>query len=293
MHGRTAFAGQVVFRDRDGNFYRDLDVKGIGYIGSSYSGDRLKAGAVERPGPMGEPGTAHGIATRSHITNDRNFSEMFLRVGIRTYRYIAITELGEIVDEGGRKISIQEAINRGIIDEETQPVIALRAWGTRMRIEDLRDTSDCEKNIEDARILVAQELGKKPSEFTQEEYLKWFVSTLGEQVAKMHRRGWRHKYLTEHNITLDCRIVDLDSVEDIHKDAENEKLAATWDGTTEERVNRLMVSDCNFTKSSLGSMMKYGYAWEEKNMVPLFVLFDRSYQAELSKGAMAPTRYEP
>lgn len=60
--------------------------------------------------------------------------------------------------------------------------------------------------------IVAQELGKDPAEFSKKEYLTWLAETLGINVARMHNSGWFHGYLTTHNITLDGRITDLDSV---------------------------------------------------------------------------------
>jgi hypothetical protein len=46
----------------------------------------------------------------------------------------------------------------------------------------------------------------------------------------MHKNGRVHRYLTRHNITLDCRIVDLDSVTFI---IENEEAA---DNTAAQRT---------------------------------------------------------
>ena len=59
--------------------------------------------------------------------------------------------------------------------------------------------------------MVSQELGYKRT-ITDKEYFEWFAKTLGENVGIMHRNGWTHRYLSSHNVTLDCRIVDLDSV---------------------------------------------------------------------------------
>ena len=33
--------------------------------------------------------------------------------------------------------------------------------------------------------------------------------------SRMHNNNWVHGYLTEHNVTLDAKIIDLDSVENI------------------------------------------------------------------------------
>ena|SRR3989344_2830880 len=45
------------------------------------------------------------------------------------------------------------------------------------------------------------------------DYFDWFTKTMAVNVARMHNKNWVHGYLTPHNITLDARIVDLDSVE--------------------------------------------------------------------------------
>jgi len=43
--------------------------------------------------------------------------------------------------------------------------------------------------------------------------LEWFAKTLGENLAKLHNAGYFHGYVSEHNVTLDGCIVDLDSVD--------------------------------------------------------------------------------
>ena len=50
-----------------------------------------------------------------------------------------------------------------------------------------------------------------------EDYLEWFAETLGRQMAIIHSAGSYHNYLTPHNITLDCRVVDFDSIHEISK----------------------------------------------------------------------------
>ncbi|MDP2947869.1 MAG: hypothetical protein Q8N88_07170 [Nanoarchaeota archaeon] len=69
--------------------------------------------------------------------------------------------------------------------------------------------------------MVAQELGKDPKEFSKQEYLEWLADTVGQQVGRMHKNGWYHSYLLTHNITLDGKITDLDSVGWLKNDTEN------------------------------------------------------------------------
>jgi hypothetical protein len=48
--------------------------------------------------------------------------------------------------------------------------------------------------------------------------MEWFAKTLGKNIGLMHSNGWAHGnpyiYSTPSNVTLDCRIVDLDTVLD-------------------------------------------------------------------------------
>ena len=141
-------------------------------------------------------------------------SEFFIKQGLRTHRALAIIRLDEIVVENGEKISVSKARKFGYIKYTTEPVIEVRAFGTKARIADAKD----QVLSEDAKHIVAQELGKDPYNFSKEDYVQWFAQTLGKQVAIIHNAGFIHGYLTDHNITLDCRIVDLDSVKKIKTD---------------------------------------------------------------------------
>lgn len=113
------------------------------------------------------------------------------------------------------KISLKEAKRAGIIDDDFKPVIEVRAFATRARIADILDTDYEPKKVlvGDARRIVGQELSSKS--LSDMDYLKWFGKVLGRSVGLMHKNGWYHQYLTSHNITLDGRIVDLDSLEQL------------------------------------------------------------------------------
>lgn len=219
-HQRSALIGRVIFKDKQGNFYRDLDAKGVGYIYRDNSAaedeesqpasknfivdaealTKLESGEkVSETGPW-------GFCLRDYALRDRYMSEKFIAAGIRTYRVAAIINLREMVKNDGSKISIKEAKRLNILGEKDEPVIELRAYTTRMRIINLAE----EVHFRDALAIVATELGKENIDKT--EYADWFAETLGEQLARMHKSGYIHGYIQYHNVTADCRIVDLDSV---------------------------------------------------------------------------------
>ncbi|QQG45664.1 MAG: hypothetical protein HYW89_01965 [Candidatus Sungiibacteriota bacterium] len=217
--GRSGLIGSVVFEDQQGRRYRDLGIKGIGVFNLSFDTGSAEVARVIEQGPH----EALGLVNYPHAIRDWDYAEDFLRSGIRTYRIVAIASLEEIVDENGQKISVFEAKRLKIIPEGMNPVIEVRAFGTTERIDYLASGGQDRERmaLDDAKALVAQELGKDPQKFSWEEYTEWFVKTLGQQVAKIRNLGLHNGYLTSHNITLDCRIVDLDSVASVRDKIED------------------------------------------------------------------------
>ncbi len=211
-HFRSALLGKVIFKDKEGNLYRDVDIKGMGPISDA----NLMTGSIEAGSAknIARGQTPWGFFDWGYAETDRDMSEFFIKQGLRTHRVLAIIRLDEIVVENGEKISVSKARKLGYIKYTTKPVIEVRAFGTKARIADANN----QVLLEDAKHMVAQELEKTPYDFSKEDYIKWFAQTLGKQVAIIHNAGFTHEYLTSHNITLDCRIVDLDSVEKIKTD---------------------------------------------------------------------------
>lgn len=215
-HGRTGVEGAVIFEDVQGRKYRDVDAKGIGHIWYNPQTDRPQAlnfrDTNANPNADAEPGE-FGLMDRSVALKDASMAEEFLSQGIRTYRVIGITKLNELIAQGDKeeKVSITEAKQRKLITENIEPVVEIRAFGTRARLQDIELDGGLVL-LYDAQTLVRKELGITSEQFELKDYLKWLASTLGTNVARMHKRGFIHGYLTRHNITLDCRIVDLDSV---------------------------------------------------------------------------------
>lgn len=212
-HQRSALLARVIIRDRDGRLYRDVDLKGGGYI---------EYGKVVRIGGSYGGGKG-GLLDINSAFLDWQMSEKFLRVGIRTHRVLAVIDLKELIVEG-KKVTVEKARKMGGIfsehEEKFQPVIAVRAFGTKTRIGDLYGSSINKEEAkllqEDAKKLVSQEIGLKKI-LSDDAYLEWFAKTLGHNLGLMHRKGWLHGYISKHNITLDCRIVDLDSINNVTK----------------------------------------------------------------------------
>lgn len=207
-HFRSALLGRVVFQDKRGCLYRDVDIKGSGGL------DRTLDTEIHveplRPHSRKEQRyeTTWGILNWSYAENDRELSEFFTKEGLRTHRVLAIIRLDEVLNEEGRPISIQEARKKGYLKKDEEPVIAVRAFGTKARISEVGNSL----LLKDAKKMVAQEFGISHEKFSDKEYAEWFAKMLGTQVGRIHRLGYYHRYLTHHNITLDCKIVDLDTV---------------------------------------------------------------------------------
>ena len=213
-HKRSALLARAIFRDKEDRLYRDIDVKGIGMI--EWQWPEGKGLGVEISSRLGEPsgGGRGGLLDENLAFYDMQMSEEFYKAGIRTSRVLGIIRLNELIKDG-KRISLEEARKGGIIDKEFSPVISVRAFGTKARVDELINmpSGDIEGRsllLKDAQELVEQELGKKFS--STEEYLEWFAKTLGKNVGLCHKNHWAHGYLSGHNITLDCRIVDLDGV---------------------------------------------------------------------------------
>jgi hypothetical protein len=217
-HNRSALLGRVVIgerRNKEGEqqIYRDIDIKGLGLI------DKYK-GTVDKSGPHAKDlSETWGLLNLGPALHDAGMAELFHEYGIRTHRAIAVIKLHEIV-QGERRISIAKAKKEGLIAEKGDPALEIRAFGTQARFIDVTSGFVSKERrdmlIEDARVLVAQELGLDEKNFTKLEYAKWLGRTLGKNFGLLRKHGYIHGYVREgHNITLDGCLVDFDSVKHV------------------------------------------------------------------------------
>ncbi|MDP3763433.1 MAG: hypothetical protein Q8Q92_02125, partial [bacterium] len=220
-HTRSILVGRVIFSDNEGHLYRDIDLKGIGAI--NYRSITLPSFPNEL-GKQRDDGGRSGLLEEKIACLDCRMSEEFVNAGIRTYRVLAIIALDEIIHEC-KKISIEEANETAIFPKTFQPVISVRAFGTKARMLDIYSTQRryAQFLLQDAQKLVSEETSN-PALRSPEKYLEWFARTLGTNVGLMHRINVVHNLLTRHNITLDCRIVDLDSLSAFNSEGRNEDL---------------------------------------------------------------------
>ncbi len=207
-HNRSALLARALFSDSEGRIYRDIDLKGTGAVYPDVHNQPF----VVAPGAHKGSGNMEGLLEKDFAFHDYELSEEFLKVGIRTHRVIGIIRLWEVLSDSER-VSLRGNAKFAVLDErlidsnDFRSVIQVRAFGTKARVQDASDNL----LYKDAKKMVSQELGYKRI-ITDKAYFEWFVKTLGTNVGIMHRNGWTHRYLSSHNVTLDCRIVDLDSV---------------------------------------------------------------------------------
>lgn len=176
-----------------------------------------------------------GQATQSWVDIDTSMSKRLQQLGIRTIPLVAVASISEIMGPKGDKMSLVEARESGYLAQGTEPVILFRAWVTPFRLaeacytpeqykkwDDVYTTKDVEKirvivrtAIEDIRSDTSIPLEVRDSFSDIDQYLRWLASSIGSNLGRMHQLGITHGYLRAlHNITLDGRIVDLDSMEE-------------------------------------------------------------------------------
>lgn len=215
-HGRSGVLGRFVFNDKNGNLYRDLEIKGLG--ASTFGPQGPYVDVVEPSLKRTE-----GVLDIRVATRDYNYSKLFSALGIRIVRSIAVLRLKEIVDGEGKNIDINSARKRNILKVKDEPAILVRAFGTRSRLAELGNLfSDKEmdtgfQKLDDARKLVAQEKGVSSEGYTFCAYLRSIIRYLGSSLRTMHDNGYVHGRLLPHNLTLDGRLVDFDSVVDMSR----------------------------------------------------------------------------
>lgn len=211
-HRRSALLGRVIFADDEKRRYRDIDIKGVGSFCSGGEELEKRMTVYFRPGTPSTQGR-EGLLDFDTAFFCYQISEKFIEVGIRTCRTIAIIELKQFIVDG-HKFSLKQAREEDLLDKDFRPVVEIRAFGTKARIENLEPWVGLFNGqrllFGDAKKFVAQELGYK--KISSRDYFIWFAKTLGTNVGLIHKNGWSHHNLRPHNITLDCRIVDLDTV---------------------------------------------------------------------------------
>lgn len=201
-HGRSAYLGSAEIADCQGNIYRDIDLKGIGYLKEERSD--LAKGPQVAPIENRNSEATNGLWRLEKAQREIRITEDLHSRGVRTYRIGALIGLEEIALPDGTILSIEEAKAKGMIHVEEQPVIGLRLYRFRERIEHM--SSERMQIMNTARNRLEKELG---TTIGWQEFLSWFSVTLGSNLAAIHNAGYWHGSLDPHNITLAAEIIDF------------------------------------------------------------------------------------
>lgn len=192
------------------DFIRDLELKGCGF----------------NPDFFNTKITDFGFQDRQNAIDDSNVTDYLAHHGLRVVPHIAHIRLNEIIING-EKYSIEEAKEKELISKGIEPILIVRGFGTRNRVEDLLKAYDNEKLINDAIDVLSIETGNS-KKLTQNEYAEWFAKNLGRQIGLMDKLKFLHYALSSHQVTLDGRIVDFAGSQYIKKDASLEEQIAQY-----------------------------------------------------------------
>lgn len=216
-HGRSASI-PLRFKDKYGNIYNWINFKGIGVTYWGRGGFRKGA-------------TNNGILEWGNAHRDRLFSDHLLKIGVRTHVVLYLIKLRQIPGTDGELHPIEEIVPDSLKAREQIPVVAVRGMRNFLRIKDLEHMHGREKErtVNNAIEVVKREA---PEVTNRSKYLRWFASTLANQLSIMYSFKIYHGLLTSHNITLAAEIVDLDSMKS-HNLIKEDDVASSLDLSTD------------------------------------------------------------
>lgn len=216
---RHAIRSSEVFRDKHGMVYRDVDVKGSGFVGG------IPMGVLPVQLPRSESDMEiRGLLHQDVADNERLLYDDLSRIqGLRLGHVVAQVELYELINRNGELTPRGDFSSELYLNvERVKPSQITRVMGVASRVNTLpfseRNPSYIrfgKEVLDDAISLVELELGTRLS---PQDYTAWFIDTLATQLAIFHKNDcspdWRFQnHAGTHNVTLDCRCVDLSRCE--------------------------------------------------------------------------------
>lgn len=241
-HNRTANIDNTFVTDSQGLRWGDIDIKSPGLTEIGVGDDDVQLFPWER---MPETEFAEAkIWGGNDLESARHafrYQHILEHLGVRTYKSLFVTKLNEWMYHG-KKVPIsqipvvpRDAEVKGHEDgipDGFSLAAEVRACRTKTRMQSILETrtgvqesvEKIKREIDRARELVSEEMGL--STLSVEDYLDWFVTSYGRNLGIMHAAGLTHRFMHAGNITLDCRIVDLDSVSyfsEIHAEENNKR----------------------------------------------------------------------
>lgn len=238
-HNRSFLLSDMNVVDSKGISYGKINIKGSGYIslGENWQGHSVIHSKQRTLSPRPivpfknyDGSSAYkGLMSLEDAETDFQNGERLADMGIRTSRGVAILRLKNIPVPGKGMVPVEEIVKN---DPSFVPVIYVRAMGTDTRVGDFMDPNLIKRSsadllrkqkaaaLEEAIQVIEEETGRE--NISLREYVIWFAETLGTNIGRLHKNGYTHDSLTSSraatfdvlpgNVSLDCRIVDLDSV---------------------------------------------------------------------------------
>ena len=228
-HERSAIiTANAQITDGDSTTYNYLDEKGIGNLEYIERTRKNQYHGYMKPvksyPDRGYQDKTWGAATKTWIEKDLEMGNKLKKLNVRIVPLVAVAKIEEVVDPNGKIITIDEAKNSGYMAKETEPVVIFRAWITPYRLADVAYNPEIEidyseKDLERRRALQDMKNDTSiPADVRSSildimSYLSWLAGSIGGDLGKMHAHKMTHGSLRAlHNITLDGRFVDLDSM---------------------------------------------------------------------------------
>lgn len=257
-HNRIANVDNTFVVDANGLRWEDIDVKspGLTEVGHGPSGDEVQlfpwTRMVETPFAEAKIWGGNDLASARHAFKYQHILE---KIGVRTYKSLFVTKLNEWMYKGNKvpiseiPVAAKDAEVKGENDAIPEGYVLaaeVRACRIKTRMQAIEERSaPSEENrayirreIDRARKLVAEEKGLP--DLSVNDYLEWFIDAHGQNLGRMHAGGYVHRFMHAGNVTLDCRILDLDSMQTFSEAhaAEKERLAQYYGTTVLQEASR-------------------------------------------------------
>lgn len=208
IHGRSGYLGRHPVCDDTGVMYRDWDLKGVGYIG------RIMVSSQDRDyGTMSQAQiktvvfkdnySTYGIGTLSKARREILITEDIHQQGARTNRIAALIGLHKIATPSGALISVDTAKKTGLIHPNAIPVLSLRTYRIRERLE--YPTENARYAVWDAKGCAEEELDR---DLSWQDFMEWYMTNLGGTMGVINRTYW-HGAADSHNLTMGAEVVDF------------------------------------------------------------------------------------
>jgi len=217
-HRRLVNVEHTFVTDKTGLRWEDIHVKGAGYT-PPQSREQLRAAHWYKKKKSYE-GMYYGLLDEAEALRESNNAELFARLGIRSERVLCVTELDELMDDDGPKpvsyFRSDSTPTERRISDNFVPALLIRALRTNTRLSQMSGAGlpgeRAPGEIRRAMELVSEEINEPGMRDDPRRFVRWFAGSLGHDLGVMHRNGYVHRWLHGQNVTLDARIIDLDSV---------------------------------------------------------------------------------